>query len=65
LEHQICLLFNQNKMTLSYEDQNDTRKTIKTDADVLEAITTFGKQVRPSPTMVVICLDVDPCEQSI
>ncbi|KAF8931717.1 hypothetical protein BGZ58_007460 [Dissophora ornata] len=63
LHDKICVLFNKNNMTLSYEDQNGARKTIKTDADVLEAITTFGKQAQPSPTMVVIRLDVEPCEQ--
>ncbi|KAF9906537.1 hypothetical protein BX616_000685 [Lobosporangium transversale] len=50
-------------MSVSYEDHNGARKYIETDTDVFEAIKSFIKQPQPSPTMLVIRLDVEPREK--
>ncbi|KAG0321768.1 hypothetical protein BGZ99_003702 [Dissophora globulifera] len=56
------ILHDKINMAISYDDHNGIHRTIKTDADVLESIKSFGKQAQPSPTIVVLRLDVEPCE---
>ncbi|KAF9439218.1 hypothetical protein BGZ76_008584 [Entomortierella beljakovae] len=63
LHNKICSLFNKNSMSIRYVDNNGTRKTIKNDHDVLQAINDFSLSLQPSPTTLILRLDVEPCEQ--
>ncbi|KAG0366769.1 hypothetical protein BC939DRAFT_455694 [Gamsiella multidivaricata] len=65
IHEKICSLFNQTNMAISYEDHNGVRKTINKDADVLEAIASFSKQAQPSPSVMVVRLDVEPYEREV
>ncbi|KAF9345753.1 hypothetical protein BGX26_002772 [Mortierella sp. AD094] len=63
LHEKICSLFSKTSMSIYYLDHKGNRKTINSDANVLEAISDFHLQPQPSPTMLVVRLDVEPCEQ--
>lgn len=49
-------------MSISYEDNKGIRQFIKTDADVLQAIVYFSSQTQPGPAIMVVRLDVEPCD---
>ncbi|KAF9967501.1 hypothetical protein BGZ70_009340 [Mortierella alpina] len=49
-------------MLISYEDEKGVRKSIKSDDDVIEAILTFSAQPQPSNTIMIVRLDVEPCQ---
>ncbi|KAG0052533.1 hypothetical protein BGZ83_002463 [Gryganskiella cystojenkinii] len=52
-------------MIISYEDNKGIRKYIKTDADVLQAILSFSSQTQPSPSIMVVRLDVEPADNAV
>ncbi|KAI1311932.1 hypothetical protein EDD11_003250 [Mortierella claussenii] len=63
LHQKICVLFNQTAMNISYEDHKGARKHIKNNEDVTEAIRSFSMQSQPSPTVMVVRLDVEPLQK--
>ncbi|GJJ78084.1 next to BRCA1 gene 1 protein [Entomortierella parvispora] len=64
LHRKICELFKESKMNISYEDSKGIRQFIKTDADVLQAIVYFSSQNQPGPAIMVVRLDVEPCDNA-
>ncbi|KAF8974812.1 hypothetical protein BGZ46_009709 [Entomortierella lignicola] len=63
LHEKICSLFNKTSMSIHYVNHSGDRKIITNDADILEAIADFHLQPQPNPTMLVVRLDVESCEQ--
>ncbi|KAK3808612.1 MAG: hypothetical protein J3Q66DRAFT_78399 [Benniella sp.] len=62
LHEKLCALFGQEALSISYQDQG-IRKNIQTNADVLDALLSFSNQVQPSPTIMVVRLEVEPSAQ--
>ncbi|KAI8360527.1 hypothetical protein B0O80DRAFT_439487 [Mortierella sp. GBAus27b] len=60
LHDKLCTLFNQGNLNISYEDNQGARREIKTNEDVLSALLSFSKQIQPSPTIMVVRLEVEP-----
>ncbi|KAF9364133.1 hypothetical protein BGX34_002450, partial [Mortierella sp. NVP85] len=50
-------------LSISYQDHQGIRKNIQTNADVLDALLSFSNQAQPSPTIMVVRLEVEPSAQ--
>ncbi|KAG0345796.1 hypothetical protein BG004_003078 [Podila humilis] len=59
LHEKICSLFNEKGLVLSFVDANNRKQTVENDTDVLAAVLFFSKQPQPSPTIMVVRLEVE------
>ncbi|KAG0031517.1 hypothetical protein BGZ81_001065 [Podila clonocystis] len=59
LYEKVCSLFNESNLALSFVDANGAKQTVENDVDVLAAVLFFNKQPQPSPTIMVVRLDVE------
>ncbi|KAG0369070.1 hypothetical protein BC939DRAFT_503924 [Gamsiella multidivaricata] len=62
LHSKLCALFNQQKLTIIFEDQTGAQGRIQDDADVFAAVLSSCDLVPPNASMVVIRLSVQPNE---
>ncbi|KAF9335379.1 hypothetical protein BG006_000249, partial [Podila minutissima] len=59
LYEKVCSLFNESHLALSFVDANGVKQTVENDVDVLAAVLFFNNQPQPSPTIMVVRLDVE------
>ncbi|KAF9386593.1 hypothetical protein CPB97_003581 [Podila verticillata] len=59
LYEKVCSLFNEPNLALSFVDTNGVKQAVENDVDVLAAVLFFNEQPQPSPTIMVVRLDVE------
>jgi len=57
---QLCELFGQANLVISLQERTGTKKLLRTDEDVLSAITSSAALALPNTPMVVIKLTAEP-----